>query len=376
MAAPTLLSTYPANNDVGIPTGSSIMLDFSNGIDVTTIKDFIVLYGADSDQTSGPDGMLWMDADTGDNPFFLRSPGFKGLVDIQTTIVYYDIDTGEDLGSLEATAEADELAYGAQGAGHRVYVVPAAGHFAADLEYTLHILGDPDVQGTGVSSRTVFDTVPDPGNSSDTGVVVCTGGYTGVDPQTVVVEVTDAGDIGTAKYRWYYEDAGVGTAVYDKLTNRRYRTVAHGIKIRFTGEGFAAGDIFRIAVEPPQRLAASTKVVFTTNDGSYTAAPDSPATPATSTPPAATIPAAPGTDTSDSYLQVEEMSPADGSYNIARKTREITILFSETLDATTITADTVRVFKYPVLGSFTGQPAVVELQKKLTVSGQTLTIEI
>lgn len=375
MSAPALLAVSPADGNTGIPTGTQIKLDFDRGIDALSIKDFIVLYGADFDQTSGPDTVYWIDQDTGDNPYFLRSPGFKGLVDIQTRIVYYDLDTQEDVSGYEAVSEADEVAYGTSGVGHRVYVTPTSGVLAADTQYTLHVLGDPDTQGTGISSRTVFDTVADVGNTSDTGLVFCAGGYTGTLADTVIVEITTAGDIGVAKYKWYYQSAGAGSAVYDKLSNRRYRKLADGVQIRFSGESFAVGDQFTIAVEPAQRLATSVKVVFTTNDGSYTSAPDVPSVPATSTAPDTTIPPAPGQSTEDEFLQVEESSPPDGSYNISKKTRTITVLFSEQLDPSAIDALSVRLFKYPVLGYWQGQAQVVELQKKLSVSGQTLTIE-
>lgn len=377
MAAPILLETSPAHNSVGFPIGEEIHLDFDRGIDTASIKDYIVLYGADFDQSSGPDSTMWIDQDTGNNPFFLRSPGLKGFVELQMRVVYYDLDTGEDIGaSLEVTSEAQEVAYGTAGAGHRVYLRPISGAFAPDTLYSLNILGDPNSVGTGVSSRTVFDVEPGVGNSSDTGIVVCAGTYEGISDDVVHVEITTAGDIGDAKYDWWFQSAGSGSAKRNKLTNRRYRTLDRGIQIRFDGTDFAVGDTFTCNVEARQRLATNTKVDFTTNDGSYTTAPDSPSLPATSEPPDTVIPPAPGVSTTTSNLQVLEMIPADGAFNVSRTTDEITILFSEVLDGSTITQDTVRVWKFPVLGWFEGQAQPKELAKRLTVSGQTLTIEI
>lgn len=371
MSAPQLVSTIPGNSSTGIPIGEPIVLDFDRSIDVSTLKDYIVLFGNDFDQTSGPDNGLWIDKDTGNNPFYLRSPGFKGLVDIRAVTTYYNLTTGVDVQGTYYT-EADEIT---ANLGHRVYVWPVSGQLAPDTEYQLHILGDPNATGTtGVSSKTVFATEADVGNSGDTGLVVCSGKYTGRDDQ-LVVEITTSGDVGTAKYRWYYLSAGVGTAVTEKLSNRRYRTLSKGLEIRFAGTDFVSGDIYRINLYAAERMAATTKITFTTNDGTYTAAPDSPSTPATSLPPTSILPATPGDVTTISNLQLIETVPPDGAYNVSKQTRSISILFDEALDATTINTSTIRLFRYPALGYYEGQSQIAELAKKITVSGQIVTVE-
>jgi hypothetical protein len=374
MAAPQLLTTYPADQDVGIPIGESIVLSFDRSIDPKTIKDFVVLYGADSDMTSGPDNSIWVDPNTGTDPFYLRSPGFKGVAELQARITYYDLDTLLDIPDT-FTTEAAELAYGFGGAGHRVYLTPILGAFAPDTQYTLHILGDPtNTTTTGVSSKTTYDFIADGGNTG-TGVLYLGGLYTGGD-DVVHVDISATGDIGTAKYDWYFVTDGAGAAITDKLSNRRYRTLDKGLEIRFKGTSFTLNDIYTANVYAAERMAANTKVVFTTNDGTYTTAPVSPSTPATSSPPSTVIPPAPGTSNTAVYLEVVEVVPADGAYNVSTKTRTISILFDDTLDLTTITTDTVRVYAYPILGFYEGQSDVKELAKKLTVSGQILTVEI
>jgi hypothetical protein len=376
MAAPLLVSIDPADESTGIPIGSSLVLTFSNSIDVTTVKDYVILFGAAFDQTSGPDSVMYIDKDTGNNPFFLRSPGFKGIMELQTRVVYYDLATELDIGTPVFYTLADELAYGTAGAAHRVYITPVIGALAADVEYTMHVLGDPDVQSTGISSRTVFDTEPNLSNASTDGIVYATGGYTGTVADVVNVEITTGGDIGVARYKWWLTSAGSGSAIREKLTNRRYRELGLGVQVRFSGEDFTAGDVFTIAVQPAERMAASTVITFTTNDGSYSTPPDSPSVPATSTPPSSVIPPLPGSDTSESFLQVEEMTPADGAFNVSKSTHTIEILFSEQLAAGSVTNDTVRVWKLPALGYYGGERPPQELAKKLTVSGQTITVEI
>lgn len=375
MAAPSLLNVDPGDSSVGVPIGQQLVLSFDRGIDTRVIRDYLVLFGADFDLTSGPDQAMWVDKDTGDNPLFLHSPGFKGVVDIQTRVVYYDLDTDEDLGTPVFSSEAEELSYGVAGAGHRVYITPKNGELAADVEYTLHVLGDPDTQGTGISARTVFDVVPDGGNASDTGVVYVLGGYTGDTADTLNVEITTAGDIGVAKYKYWFTSAGSSSAKRDKLSNRRYRMLDQGLQIRFSGVDFALGDVFTAALEPAQRMATSTIITFTTNDGSYSLPPDSPSIPATSEPPSTVIPPLPGADTSTSYLQVEEMTPADGAFNVSKKVNTIEILFSEQLDGSTIDQDSIRIWKLPALGYYQGQKEPVELKKKITTVGSLVTLE-
>ena len=95
MAAPTITSVYPADADTGLPIGIAIKIDFSSGIDLANAKKYVVLYGADYDRTSGPDSAVWLNHETGENPFFLSSPGFKGLVDANYELVYLNEDGDE-----------------------------------------------------------------------------------------------------------------------------------------------------------------------------------------------------------------------------------------------------------------------------------------
>lgn len=377
MAAPTSLQTFPANSDIGIPVGESITIVFDRGVDLLTAKNHVVLYGDDSDKTSGPDSALWLDVETGNNPYFLRSPGFKGLVELSARLVYVDLASAPTYTEVAAgviTSEADELAYGTAGAGHKLILTPRE-PLAADVLYTLHVLGDPDAVSAGVSSRTIFDVVPDVGNSGTTGLMSTNDSYTGMIPDTVVLEFTTGGNIGTAIYKWYYLGAGVGSAVSGVMTSRRFRRLTNGLQVNFSGTAFVAGDIYRFNVEAPERMATSFQLSFTTNDGTYTSAPTSPSTPAASTPPSSVIPPAPGAS-SATRLTVLEMTPSDGSYYNTTNTRQIVIEFSDVLDTTTITDSTVNLFRYPVSGQYQLQSEVVELEKILTVSGSTLTIDI
>jgi hypothetical protein len=376
MAAPTLTLTYPANNDTGIPIGAVIALSFDRGIDLTTAKSNVVLYGRDYDVTSGPDSAMWIDRQTGDDPFFLSSPGFSGLVPTEVSLVYLD-----SLGAVlnpQPTDIVDEADALARGYTSQILVTPK-NPLAADVQYTLHVIGNTDATSNGISSRTVFDPIPDAGNVSTTSNVFVYGSYTGSTSDSIVIEITTGGDIGTAKYRWYFASAP-SEVKSGLVTSRRFRKLveSNGVQIRFTGSSFSAGDSWTVAVEPAEYLATSTQISFTTNDGTYSAAPDSPSTPATAGVPATILPPAPGAPvgSSTTSLSVLEMQPRDTSYHNKLSTREITIVFSEDVDPATITQQSVRIYKMPVTGVYGGTPRQEELQKILTLTGDTLTIEI
>lgn len=370
MTAPQLVETIPGNNSTGIPIGEPIVLDFDRSIDVSTIRDYIVLFGNDFDQTSGPDSGLWIDQDTGNNPFFLRSPGFKGLVDIRTSITYYDLNTGDNVEASYASVDDEVTAQ----VGHRIYIYPVTGQLAANTQYQLHILGDPTSSGTtGVSSKTIYDVQADAGNTGD-GLIYCSGKYTGGDDE-LIITITETGSIGVAKYNWYFNSDGAGSASSEKVSNRKYRSLLEGIEIRFSGANFVAGDVYTCKLYAMQRMASTTKITFTTNDGTYTEAPDSPSVPATSSPPDSILPASPGELTTIANLQILETVPPDGAYNISKSNRTVSILMDEQVDATTVDTNTVRIFKYPALGYYDGQPEIRELAKKVTVSGQIITVE-
>ena len=69
------------------------------------------------------------------------------------------------------------------------------------------------------------------------------------------------------------------------------------------------------------------------------------------------------------------MFPEDGATHISVDQRTITLTFSESLDESTITEDTVTVYAYPASGRY-GDGEVEQLKGKLTVNDNVLTIEL
>lgn len=368
MPVPTITSTYPANNDSGIPVGISLEVLFSTGIDLDSAKKSIVLYGPDFDQTSGPDGAIWTNKAVINNSLFLTSPGFTGITPCDYELVYWDLvgNTAATPGVITSqTDESDE------DLGHKVLIKPKTA-LAPNTTYHLYVLGDPTNLKKGITARTIFEVEPDAGNTNTEGSVQAYGTYTGIGTDTVVVRITSAGNINTAKYLWYYESDGIGTAVTGKVTASTYRKLDDGVQIKFSGSGFEIGDIYRFNVAPAQRLAENYSLSFTTNNGAYNLPPESPSTPASSSPPEF---AAIGETTDTENLTVTRIVPADDSYNISLKTNRITIQFSEDLDPDTVTQSSVRLKRIPIISGGCDSGAESEMVKALTVVDNLLIID-
>lgn len=369
MSAPEVTNTYPADSDTGIPIGISLKIYFSTGVELSAIKNAVALFGADNDVTSGPDLALWADKDTGDNPFLLTSPTFKGIVPLKVRLDYYTLDTTTIVDPGVITSQADEVS---ADVGHVATLTIDPKYnpsLAPDTEFTLIINGDPNSLETGVCSRTIFDIEADIGNTGN-GAFTLYGKWDSTNANDVVhIKVTTAGDIGTAKYKVWYDSELESAATTGLVTSRRYRTLRDGIQIRFTGDGFVVGDQWTFNVAAPEYLAENYKITFTTNDGTYSEAPDSPATPAESEPPTTISPLV-----TSGLLEVTKMSPENGSYNISTKRRWITITFNKNLDPDTITQENVVLKKYPVDGFYDETFEPKELQKTLEVEDNVLTI--
>jgi hypothetical protein len=369
MSAPSISAIFPNDGATGIPAGATIQITFDQGVDPKSIGECIVVYGPDSDMTSGPESATWIDRDTGDNPFFLSSPGFTGAVDCDVDIIYVD-STGTEISGAEYLTAADETAAGAVS---KVIITPKS-LMQSEVIYYVYLLGDSE-DGTdrGIKHRTVFDVDSSAATSADASVYVY-GGYTGEFDDILYVEVTSSGNIGAAKYKWWLDSAGSGSATTGKSTSRRFRHIDQelGLQIRFSGSGFVAGDVYAVSLRTPAVMEDSYSFSFTIGEGTILSVPSTASTSAIGSTTALTSAA--------TNLEILEMDPPNGSTHQRFKHRKITIKFSEELDPTTVTQDTVTVLAYPVSGKFdsslSNSSEQVELAKKLTVADDTLTIEV
>lgn len=361
MAVPSILAVYPNDGDTGIPVGADLTITFENGIDLKSGKANVVIYGTDFDKTSGPDGAIWV-GETPSNDRFLSSPGFGGIVECNYTIAYTDTSGVVLDPQPTILSRADETTYY-----QKLFVSPKS-ILAVETLHKAFIIGESEGGvSRGITSRTVFD-VDSSGATSYTGELLVYGGYTRDADDTVHVKITTPGDVSVAKYKWWYESEGESAAHVGKVVSNRFRKLEDGLQVRFGGSGYVTGDIYTFNVYAPEYLATTYKLEFTTGTGSIIDVPSSVST----SPIGVHLPegaAAAG------ILEILETDPPDGATHQSLKTRKITIKFSGDLDEDTVDDDSITVYSYPISGRY-GDDEVAELSKKLTVSGDTLTIEI
>ena len=367
MAAPTILSISPTDGDLLVPIASTIVIETDQPIDIKTAKNHIVLYGGQDLYVAGPFASTSITESDHRSDAFMSHPSLTGVVETELSIVYRD--GAGDAVELTPFSEAGE-------AGHTYYIeIKPEIDLAANSEYKLRIVGDSDALDEGISKRTVYSPEPDAGNAGS-GEMFAYGGYTGASDDSINIEITETGNVGTAEFSWWLDSAP--TEVYEeKVTHRRFRIYHEGVQFRFAGSDYQIGDVFTIQIRRPEYLADSYEIGFTTNDGTYSTAPDSPSTPPETLPPAELYPeSSDSSTTTTTPLTLDSADPFDGHYRVLITKNVWTFEFSEDLDAATVTDDTVTVYSVPAMGinQFTGD--AVELAKKLTVSGKTLTIEV
>lgn len=369
MSAPVISAIFPNDGATGIPAGATIQITFDQGIDPKSVGECIVVYGPDSDMTSGPESATWIDRDTGDNPFFLSSPGFAGAVDCDVSVIYVDSTGAEVVGGEYLTA-ADETAAGVVS---KVILTPK-GLMQSEVTYNVYIVGTSESSvSRGVKHRTVFD-VDDSAVTSTSGSVHVYGGYTGEYDDILYLQITNSGNIGAAKYKWWLDSEGVGAAITGKVSSRRFRHIDQelGLQVRFSGSDFISGDVYAVSLRAPVAMENSYSFSFTIGEGTILSVPSTAAT--------SPIGGTTSLTSSATRLEVLKMDPPDGSTHQKFKNRKITITFSEDIDPLTVTQDTVTVLAYPVSGKFdsslSNTSEQVELAKKLTVVDDTLIIEV
>ena len=369
MSAPTISAIYPSDTATGIPVGATIQVTFNQGVDLGTVKDCVVVYGPDFDQTSGPDSAIWIDDDTGSNPHFLNSPGFTGTVATSMELVYVD-SSGDTISPAPSyttvTAEGSSR--------HKLLLTPKS-ILKPDTTYTVYLIGtSSDGTSRGICHRTVYDVDSTAVAASHLGVVHSGGTYEGASDDVLNIKITNAGDIGTAQYKYWYSSSAESTATDGRVTSRRFRKVDEdtGVQVRFSGSGFVVDDHYTIAVRAKTQMATSYSFSFTAGSGAITSVPSTASTSVIGSETALT--------SEESVMTVVDIEPDNGATHQKFSNKTITLTFSEALDAATVTDANVTILAYPVSGKFdtslsnAGEP--LKLGKKLTVSGTTLTIEI
>lgn len=359
MAAPSIVSIYPASGAISAPVSCQIIVTFDREVDETRLADGgFILTGPDDVYYTGPHlDVDFDDPTTGDDDEILTSPGYIGFAEGAFTFQRVDSEGSVLSGAYD---------YSGLGTLYRskVFLTPSKPLYP-NTEYTVYLAGDDnalDDRKAGITTRTVFD--PEKGFVSGTGMIFARGGYTGTISDRYVFTITTGGAPGVAVARWYKDSDPVLT--YSLSSTSGYMATSDGLEVKFNSGNYVADDVFYVTVVPPETMAVTYTWSFTTGSGSVTDVPDSASSSVISTAPASAA------------FQVSTTSPESRASNLALKDcRIITITFNRAIDEETITDDTLKVFTLPANGIEDGAISYRgELVKKYVVSGSTLTIYI
>jgi hypothetical protein len=351
--------SFPQNNEDQFPVGQQIFLLFDNAVDIKSVKESVILFGPDFDRTSGPNNALWINASTGENPFFLRSPGFKGFVDCDFDLVVLE--------SSDPIIEREEQLVGDRSAdiSNLVKIIPK-NPLKENTQYSLFIIGNTieDIEtlpeelkafskNKAISERTVYDPVK-AGNLDNR--LRSSGNFIPKnleDDSTLRIKIVKAGIGSEANYIWWFSDEAepqVANPLYTQRLSRcvqRWRITDRGVLIKFEANDFALNEVFEIKCYKEVRLVDSYLINFSTGTGSIFEYPEY-----TSTSPIGLDPT--NVPIEEELLEVTSISPYNGAINVDLKLKQIVIEFNKEIDQNTVTQETVELLSYPVSGIFDG----------------------
>lgn len=361
--------TYPATNQENVPVGEQIKLLFNRYVDEKTIKDNVVIFGPDFDRTSGPDNSVWINDKSGENPFYLRSPGFNGFVDFDVKI--YKADNAKPFSILEdqnfplTKPAGDNYCYA---------IITPKTQLAVDTKYYIFVLGQntnftnleelPEgvrgyLQDRAISEKTIYPAHISGAAEKDERLVV-KGIYTGDADAFLNIKITTAGLGSEARYKWWFsnEPEPIGADATTRYrSNRcvgRWRGLDLGLQVRFTGGEFVEDELFQVNLYQQVLLDESNYWSFTTGDGSVYTTPEivseSPLEMGGVIPP---VGEAAGDAALDAF-RVVSIEPYDGAVNLSLNTERIVVTFNKNINPATVTQDTVKLLSYPVSGTFDG----------------------
>ena len=360
---------HPTASGVGIFLSDQIWVLFDREIDETVLSaGNLIVTGPDFDTWSGPDSALYIDYESiGSEAEILQSPGYHGIV--PGTFSFQRIDLiDEDVVSSGLDITGSGLLYRTKA------VFTPTNALTPNTEYMVYITGDEDSTDTlktGVSTRTVYDAVAD-GANTGSGDVEFTGGYDATYNDIFYIEITTAGSIGTARFK-YWRNTNP-TAVTGLLARRAGTLLANGVKVLFDEGSYAAGDAWSCVVKPRDTFTGNLVWPFLTGTGSIQVIPSETATSIVGD---TVVSSGNDTETTTAF-SVSDTSPEDEDSHttIPAGEYDITVDFDSVIDVATVASGiSVEVYTEAVDGDV-AIPASGICISNPSVSGIRLTITV
>jgi len=169
--ADKIVDYFPANDDVSIPLGSTIWIEFDGEMNEDFLEETLFVTGPDTDQFVGVDiDLLEYPENVSEGDDFLESPGYTGIV--QGTVTFEDTDSGTK------------------------WIFTPNNVLAALTEYTVHIPEVKDVGGTTYEGYQTFTFTTGTGSivelpsSGSTSVIGSSGNLS--NEELIVIKTTPA----------------------------------------------------------------------------------------------------------------------------------------------------------------------------------------
>lgn len=324
---------HPTASGLGIIVTDKVWVLFDRELDETTIAggNFFVT-GPDFDTWSGPDMQVFIDPSDPNAPAdLLESPGFHGMT--QGDISFERIA----LTSLDVVDTEDTVGSGVLYRTKAIFT--PTNRLAESTEYRVYLSGDEDIDDalqTGISSRTVFDTVADGGNTG-TGEVRLVGGYIGLSPDTYRLTITTGGERGTSRFT-FVRDSDPGSVFGPFRTKLSGVLLSDGVTAEFDEGEYEVGDSWSVVVKPRDVFLGNVTWPFKTGSGSIVSIPDSVSTSIIGDPMPVVQGSTGGTGPSVSSLGVLSTDPEDSLSNVRLVPGEFTIEieFDRSIDEDTV----------------------------------------
>ena len=371
MAAPEITAITPPDGFNAFPTGEKIEILFNQEISEFLAENSISLTGPDNHIATGIEyeERLYRFANESKYDKVIESLHLKGQVPIDVEVFRCDVD-GNLLVDLAGNYIPNSYEYDAD-----VYsklVIKPRSFLQEKTEYRLIISGSatPDNEWSYLGSRSLYDAEADVTNTIE-GLVRSSGNYTETIDDLIVLTVVRTGSSTTSKMQWYFESAPAITFDLLPLSGRNKLLEDRELYLEFVGganDAFKAGDQWTINLRSAEYLESSYKLDFATAADQVKELPAS----VSQSPIGLDAPSKAEILAADTEFQLVKIDPEYGASNVSLNTSQIILTFNKNIDPTSITSDSVRLFRNMI----DANADTIEVGYSWIVSGKKLIINI
>lgn len=361
----TIVSVWPNDGFNAFPTGEKIEILFNQEVSEFLAENSISLVGPDNHLVTGIEFEEKLYKFSNDTSYtkVLETLHLKGEVPVEIEIVRCN---------ASGVTLQEQMSYAYDSDVKSKLIVRPKSFLQEKTDYRLLISGSstPGNEWSYIGSRTVFDPFKDPLSSGE-GMLKASGYYTGITNDVIVVEVIKAGSSSSCKLRWYFESDALATYDLLPLTGRNKIAKDKDIYLELVGgasDAFKLGDTWTIDLRPIQYLADTYKLDFLTAANQVKELP----TTVSQSPIGLDAPTQAEVDAASTEFQLVKIEPEYGSSNMSLKTKQIILTFNKDIDPTSVTADTIKLFR----NIMDGNQDAVDVGYSWIVNGKKIIINI